>query len=135
VNVHPTAPGYGRGHLPPETDVHNLPHGCHHLPGDSDPSDWDDACSAASAWNEAADYLERTGDCGPLEAAEASAHLAAKTRYRQQDAACTLGAPEGAEGRIALEFEQAQWAVTPGQSAVLYAGEVCLGGGVIEEAA
>jgi tRNA-specific 2-thiouridylase len=31
-----------------------------------------------------------------------------------------------------LRFEQAQWAVTPGQSAVLYDGEVCLGGGVID---
>jgi tRNA-specific 2-thiouridylase len=30
-----------------------------------------------------------------------------------------------------LDFAQDQWAVTPGQSAVLYDGEVCLGGGVI----
>jgi tRNA-specific 2-thiouridylase len=30
-----------------------------------------------------------------------------------------------------LRFDEAQWAVTPGQSAVLYDGEVCLGGGVI----
>ena len=30
-----------------------------------------------------------------------------------------------------LDFAEAQWAVTPGQSAVLYDGEVCLGGGVI----
>ena len=52
----------------------------------------------------------------------------AKTRYRQGDAACTLAATE--QG-IALAFEQPQWAVTPGQSAVLYDGEVCLGGGVI----
>jgi tRNA-specific 2-thiouridylase len=53
---------------------------------------------------------------------------AAKTRYRQQDAACSLtAAPEG----FALDFADAQWAVTPGQSAVLYDGEVCLGGGVI----
>jgi tRNA-specific 2-thiouridylase len=30
-----------------------------------------------------------------------------------------------------LEFDDAQWAVTPGQSAVLYDGERCLGGGII----
>jgi len=35
-------------------------------------------------------------------------------------------------GRVALRFEEPQWAVTPGQSVVLYEGEVCLGGGVIE---
>ncbi|MEY4910348.1 MAG: tRNA 2-thiouridine(34) synthase MnmA, partial [Pseudomonadota bacterium] len=33
---------------------------------------------------------------------------------------------------FALDFEAPQWAVTPGQSAVIYDGEVCLGGGVIE---
>jgi tRNA-specific 2-thiouridylase len=55
---------------------------------------------------------------------------AAKTRYRQQDATCTLAAG-AAPGTWSLRFDQPQWAVTPGQSAVLYAGEVCLGGGVI----
>ena len=54
---------------------------------------------------------------------------AAKTRYRQQDAGCMLTQPD-AQG-FALDFTDAQWAVTPGQSAVLYDGEVCLGGGVI----
>ena len=34
----------------------------------------------------------------------------------------------------ALAFDESQWAVTPGQSAVLYDGEVCLGGGVINSA-
>ncbi len=63
--------------------------------------------------------------------APAPGQYAAKTRYRQQDAACTFSsAPEG----FALAFPDAQWAVTPGQSAVLYDGEVCLGGGVIAAA-
>jgi len=55
--------------------------------------------------------------------------MAAKTRYRQADAACTLVTASAAQAE--LHFEQPQWAVTPGQSAVLYQGEVCLGGGVI----
>jgi tRNA-specific 2-thiouridylase len=58
--------------------------------------------------------------------------LAAKTRYRQADAPCTVQAAS-AQG-FALQFPEAQWAVTPGQSAVLYDGEVCLGGGVIASA-
>jgi tRNA-specific 2-thiouridylase len=58
--------------------------------------------------------------------------LAAKTRYRQADAPCTLLAPS--VNSFALDFSTPQWAVTPGQSAVLYDGEVCLGGGVISAA-
>ncbi|WP_374669880.1 tRNA 2-thiouridine(34) synthase MnmA [Ramlibacter sp.] len=54
---------------------------------------------------------------------------AAKTRYRQHDAGCNLSNP-GAD-RFRLNFTDPQWAVTPGQSAVVYEGEVCLGGGVI----
>jgi tRNA-specific 2-thiouridylase len=57
---------------------------------------------------------------------------AAKTRYRQADAPCALQASGAAA--FTLRFSEAQWAVTPGQSAVLYDGEVCLGGGVIAEA-
>jgi tRNA-uridine 2-sulfurtransferase len=56
---------------------------------------------------------------------------AAKTRYRQADAACALSLGEGG---FALAFDDPQWAVTPGQSAVLYDGEVCLGGGLIAAA-
>jgi len=54
---------------------------------------------------------------------------AAKTRYRQQDAACHI--TRLADDSLALEFDAAQWAVTPGQSVVMYDGETCLGGGVI----
>jgi len=65
-------------------------------------------------------------------APEAGRHLSAKTRYRQADAACTV--LDAVNGRIELGFEEPQWAVTPGQSAVLYDGEVCLGGAVIDAA-
>ena len=53
----------------------------------------------------------------------------AKTRYRQKDAPCTLAnhSPEGFE----LVFQAPQWAITPGQSAVAYRDDVCLGGGII----
>ncbi len=61
---------------------------------------------------------------------------AAKTRYRQSDAPCTFHQGEaGAQANdFMLDFTQAQWAVTPGQSAVLYEGDVCLGGGIIAHA-
>ncbi|HVL56740.1 MAG TPA: tRNA 2-thiouridine(34) synthase MnmA [Burkholderiaceae bacterium] len=61
----------------------------------------------------------------------ADATLGAKIRYRQHDAACRVAANDA---RFELRFERPQWAVTPGQSAVLYRDEVCLGGGVIESA-
>jgi len=57
--------------------------------------------------------------------APVAGRLAAKTRYRQADAACDLSAPSNAN--FALQFPEAQWAVTPGQSAVLYDGDICLG--------
>lgn len=59
--------------------------------------------------------------------------LAAKTRYRQADAECVVTAIEA--DRFELAFADPQWAVTPGQSAVLYQGEASLGGGVIEATA
>src|SRR5262245_60322405 len=52
----------------------------------------------------------------------------AKTRYRQADAACTLTRTDTG---IQVDFTAPQWAVTPGQSVVLYDQDVCLGGGVI----
>ncbi len=57
----------------------------------------------------------------------------AKSRYRQADAACEMVEGDDAprNDAFALRFGETQWAVTPGQSAVLYDGERCLGGGVI----
>ncbi len=59
--------------------------------------------------------------------------LTAKTRYRQQDANCFANeeTTSTALDTLSLSFECDQWAVTPGQSVVLYHNEVCLGGGVI----
>jgi tRNA-specific 2-thiouridylase len=78
-----------------------------------------------------------------------------KTRYRQADASARLAPITGETGTrgdsdalrsseatesqtkvrgFTLHFQQAQWAVTPGQSAVVYDGEVCLGGGIIAQA-
>jgi tRNA-specific 2-thiouridylase len=59
----------------------------------------------------------------------AGTRLTAKTRYRQTDAVCVVTRVEG--DAFELVFDEPQWAVTPGQSAVLYQGEVSLGGGVI----
>jgi tRNA-uridine 2-sulfurtransferase len=54
----------------------------------------------------------------------------AKTRYRQQEGACSITRLDGAS--CTVEFAAPQWAVTPGQSVVIYESRVCLGGGVIE---
>ncbi|MFL0802235.1 MAG: tRNA 2-thiouridine(34) synthase MnmA [Agarilytica sp.] len=56
----------------------------------------------------------------------------AKVRYRQQDQACQLIIRD--DGIIAAQFEQAQRAVTPGQSVVFYDDDICLGGGIISQA-
>ena len=69
------------------------------------------------------------GGTVPAHAGTQGAALGAKTRYRQADAACKLDAQSDRD--FALSFSAPQWAITPGQSAVVYAGEICLGGGVI----
>ncbi len=53
----------------------------------------------------------------------------AKTRYRQTDATCRITRLDA--DTLELAFDAPQWAVTPGQSVVLYDGEACLGGGII----
>jgi tRNA-specific 2-thiouridylase len=64
------------------------------------------------------------------EPAEESIDLVVKTRYRQQDIPARLS--KLADGRCKILFDSPQKAVTPGQSAVFYKDEVCLGGGIIE---
>ncbi|MEE4186311.1 MAG: tRNA 2-thiouridine(34) synthase MnmA [Gammaproteobacteria bacterium] len=53
-----------------------------------------------------------------------------RTRYRQADVACTVECD--AAGALHIAFAEPVWAVTPGQHAVLYNGDECLGGGIIK---
>jgi len=55
-----------------------------------------------------------------------------KTRYRQNDLPCRVQiGPEGRPDTVRVRLRMPARAVTPGQYAVFYRGEVCLGGGVI----
>ena len=63
-------------------------------------------------------------------APSASFECTARCRYRQSDQHCRVEVLD--DGRLHVRFASAQRAVTPGQSLVLYADEVCLGGAVIE---
>ena len=73
----------------------------------------------------AAEMLSWTTGAAPA----APYRCTAKTRYRQADQPCTITQVQGA--RCEVRFDTPQWAVTPGQSVVFYAGDECLGGGVI----
>ncbi|NQV37143.1 MAG: tRNA 2-thiouridine(34) synthase MnmA [Candidatus Marinimicrobia bacterium] len=53
----------------------------------------------------------------------------AKIRYRQQDTPCTI--LSSINNQITVQFDSPQFAVTPGQSIVLYQKDECLGGGII----
>jgi len=55
----------------------------------------------------------------------------AKTRYRQEDAACKIKPID--DDNLHFIFMEPQWAVTPGQSVVAYNDKVCLGGGIITQ--
>jgi len=63
-------------------------------------------------------------------APESGSRLQAQVRYRQPPQDCVL--IESGPMAISLVFDQLQWAVTPGQSVVLYDGDVCVGGAIID---
>jgi tRNA-specific 2-thiouridylase len=65
-------------------------------------------------------------------AAAGELNCQAKIRYRQEDQACNVVDLDG--GVLSVIFAQPQVAVTPGQFAVFYSGERCLGGAVIDRA-
>ena len=62
----------------------------------------------------------------------ADAKVSVKTRYRQQDVPCSFSL--SGHAAFNASFAEPQWAITPGQSAVFYQGDICLGGGIIESA-
>ncbi|GAC14585.1 tRNA 2-thiouridine(34) synthase MnmA [Aliiglaciecola lipolytica] len=68
-------------------------------------------------------WVDRTGP-------QQTYRCAVKTRYRQEDIACTVTPQQ--DGQIKVLFDSPQKAVTPGQSAVFYYQDECLGGGIIE---
>ncbi|RUO66523.1 tRNA 2-thiouridine(34) synthase MnmA [Pseudidiomarina planktonica] len=70
------------------------------------------------------DWIDRAGPKTELQ-------CTVKTRYRQQDIACRIKPLDN--GQLQVEFDNPVAAVTPGQSAVFYLNEQCLGGGIIEQ--
>lgn len=56
--------------------------------------------------------------------------LSCRIRYRQEKISCKI---EQVNGQTKVIFSQAPFGVSPGQSLVLYQGEVCIGGGVMSE--
>ena len=72
------------------------------------------------------------GDCSWIAGAapRESTAYGAKTRYRQQDARCRMATLDADECEVV--FDEPQWAITPGQSVVVYDRDVCLGGGIIQ---
>ncbi|AWL12094.1 tRNA-specific 2-thiouridylase MnmA [Saliniradius amylolyticus] len=70
------------------------------------------------------DWVDRKGPTDEI-------RCVVKTRYRQHDIPCRV-VPQDS-GCVHVHFDQPQKAVTPGQSAVFYQDDVCLGGGIIEQ--
>lgn len=82
-----------------------------------------------------ADLFSRTLTAGDvnwisMETPAAPIRVTAKTRYSQTEAAATVTALRG--GRIRVDFDTPQRAITAGQAVVLYDGEEVVGGGTIE---
>ncbi len=62
-------------------------------------------------------------------AAEEGKRGTAKIRYRHREQPCTI--LYDSEGEVKIRFDEPQRAPTPGQSCVVYDGDIVLGGGII----
>jgi tRNA-specific 2-thiouridylase len=79
--------------------------------------------ASAAGWiGQAPASLAKTGEL----------HCNVKIRYRQPDQACHV--TQMTDDRLLVSFEAEQRAVAPGQFAVFYDGDRCLGGAVIDKA-
>ena len=67
----------------------------------------------------------------PGDAQDSPAECMVKTRYRQSDLKCSIVKRGDQHWRVTLN--RPARAVTPGQYAVFYRGERCLGGGIIAQ--
>ena len=65
------------------------------------------------------------------ESPEKKRNVSAQVRYRHRPAPGTLSFM--GQGRVRFEFNEPQWAITPGQALVCYEGDRVLGGGWIEK--
>lgn len=66
-----------------------------------------------------------------IDAPTAPLRATAKIRYRAKDAPVTI-TPDALGRGVTLDFDEPQRAITPGQAAVFYQSDVCLGGGWIQ---
>ena len=76
-------------------------------------------------------FTAREANWFPFEALKASARAEVKIRNQHEAAPATL-TPGSEAGRVEVQFDEPQRAVTPGQAAVFYDGDRVLGGGWIE---
>lgn len=79
-----------------------------------------------------ADYLLATEPSWVAEPPVFPKKCTAKIRYRQNDQACTVSLQD--DGKLRVDFDEPQRAITPRQSVVFYEGNVCLGGAIIDVA-
>lgn len=83
-------------------------------------------------WVEAIpEQFAQTGQTGEVGGTGQTLKCTAKIRYRQPPQAAEIALQPS--GNYTVQFEQAQWAIMPGQSIVFYQGERCLGGGIIKD--